>query len=103
MTGPTQARRARTVSTPPRSATGGELMESRVAELEDRLARMEARRPSMEGARTWFEQIVPPEASRHFKTAMKEQLLGVRTLVDHWIGRLDRERRSSDRETIRID
>lgn len=97
MTGPSPTRRGR--RTPP----GVDSVAARLAELEDRLARMEARRPSMEGARTWFEQIVPPEASRHFRTAMREQLLGARTLVDHWISRLERERRSSEREEIRID
>ena len=103
MTGPTPARRPRTIAAPSRTSASAPVLEDRIAELEDRLARMESRRPSMEGARSWFEQVMPPEASRHFKTAMKEQLLGVRTLVDHWIKRLERERQPSDRETIRID
>jgi hypothetical protein len=98
MTGTSQGRRPR--KAPAASASS---LEARMAEMEDRVERMESRRQSMQNARTWFEQIVPPEASRHFKTAMKEQLLGVRTLVDHWISRIERERRASERETISID
>jgi hypothetical protein len=91
MTGPAAPRRSSSV------------LEERIAELEQRLLELEARRPSMEATRTWFRQLMPEEAGRHFRTAMREQLLGVRVLVDHWIGRVDPEKESSARETIRIE
>jgi hypothetical protein len=80
------------------------MLEERLTDLEDRVLRVEARRPTVQSARGWFSQVVPSEASDHFRTAMREQLLGVRSLVDHWIGRMDRAPRSNnDREEIRID
>jgi hypothetical protein len=80
------------------------MLEERLTDLEDRVLRVEARRPTYESARGWFGQIVPREATDHFRTAMREQLLGVRSLVDHWIGRMDRTPRSNnEREEIRID
>ena len=78
-------------------------LDDRIAELEQRLLELEGRRPSMDATRTWFRQIVPEEAGRHFRTAMREELLGVRVLVDHWIKRVDPEKTSAARETIRID
>ena len=88
-------------ATPRRSATSQ--LEDRIAELEQRLLEIESRRPSMESTRTWFREIVPDEAGRHFRTAMHEQLLGVRVLVDHWVKRVDPEKRSVPRETINIE
>ena len=107
MTGPgTKRRSARTTTA---AATSGRRpakpaaadLEARIAWLEDQLTGA-VRRPSVE-YRAWFQQIVPPEASRHFMTAGREQLLGLRALVDHWIGRLDPEAKPATRETIRID
>ena len=108
MTGPTAARRPRGVPAAPgpgsrAAATRAVELEERVAELEQRLMELEGRRPSMEHTRTWFRQVVPPEATRHFKTAGREQLLGLRALVDHWIGRLDPEKQTRPRETIPIE
>ena len=106
MSGTTPARRPRGVPAAPgpgaRSVTRAQL-EERVAELEQRLMELEGRRPTMEYTRSWFRQVIPPEATRHFKTAGREQLLGVRALVDHWIGRLDPETRTQPRETIPIE
>lgn len=98
MTGDRQARRPRSVSM---TSEGG--LEERITDLEDRILRVEARRPTVQTARGWFGQVVPQDATDHFRTAMREQLLGVRALVDHWIGRMDRAPRSNDREEIRID
>jgi hypothetical protein len=110
MTGPSTKRRStRKTST---AAASGRRPAKAVADLEARIADLEERlmgdvgRPSTEYRgeyRAWFAQIVPPEASRHFMTAGREQLLGLRALVDHWIGRLDPEAKPSTRETIRID
>jgi hypothetical protein len=80
----------------------------RLAELEARLAQLE-RRPGMrERGRSMMDRVMPPEASAHFRNAGREQLLGVRSIVDFWIARLDdADARASshrrERETIEID
>lgn len=77
---------------------------ARMEELEARLRDLEARR-RRGGA--WFRRIVPPEASQHFRAAGREQLLGMRALVDHWIRRLDDAEQRADakvgREEIPIE
>ena len=59
---------------------------SRMEELEARLRELEA---GGRRSRQWFRSIVPPEATRHFRAAGREQLLGMRALVDHWIARME--------------
>ena len=88
---------------PPRPKRSAADLEARIAWLEERLLGGEAGRPSAEYMRVWFAQIMPPEATRHFMTAGREQLLGLRALVDHWIGRLDPDKKPAKRETIRIE
>jgi hypothetical protein len=51
---------------------------------------------------------MPPEAATHFRNAGREQLLGVRSIVDYWIRRLDdaesrADTRQRERETIVIE
>jgi len=80
----------------------------RLAELEARLARLERAPTLRERSRSMMDRVMPPEASEHFRNAGREQLLGVRSIVDYWIGRLDEadtqaERRGRERETIKID
>lgn len=80
----------------------------RMAELESRLARLE-RAPSLRArGRTMMDKVMPPEASEHFRNAGREQLLGVRSIVDFWIQRLDdadarASGRGRERETIEIE
>jgi hypothetical protein len=55
-----------------------------------------------------MDRVIPPEASEHFRNAGREQLLGVRSIVDFWIRRLDEADtraagRFRDRETIKIE
>jgi hypothetical protein len=54
-----------------------------------------------------MDKVIPPEAASHFRNAGREQLLGVRSIVDFWIERIDeadyRSSRSRDRETIEIE
>ena len=82
---------------------------ARIAELEQRLARLEGSRGLGERSRGLMASILPPEAGTHFRNAGREQLLGIRSIVDHWIGRLDASEanaaggRSIERETIRIE
>ncbi|MDP9226541.1 MAG: hypothetical protein M3P18_22420, partial [Actinomycetota bacterium] len=57
--------------------------------------------------RHMLNRVMPPEASRHFRNAGREQLLGFRSIVDFWIRRIDdaESRAGGDggRETIEID
>jgi hypothetical protein len=89
-------------------AVAGLSKDERLAELESRLARLE-RAPSLRArGRTMMDKVMPPEATEHFRNAGREQLLGVRSIVDFWIQRLDEADsraagRSRERETIEIE
>ena len=82
--------------------------DERMAELETRLARLE-RTPSLRArGRSVMDKVMPAEAGEHFRNAGREQLLGVRAIVDFWIARIDAAdtraaRGSRDRETIEIE
>lgn len=81
--------------------------EARLEELEARLEQLE-RSPSLrERGRSMMDRVMPPEASRHFRNAGREQLLGMRAIVDFWISRIDaadaRVSRKRERETIEIE
>lgn len=80
-------------------------MTERLRELERRLEEMEQGSRIRERARSRFDRIVPPEAMHHFRSAGREHLMGVRTIVDHWIGRIDEsDARATppERETIEV-
>jgi hypothetical protein len=56
----------------------------RLEELQRRLERLEERAaPRQPGPR-----LIPDETRRHLQAAGREQLLAVRSLLDHWIDRL---------------
>jgi len=102
--GGTAARRGSSPASPgmPESAA-----DARIAELEDRLARLEGTPGLRERSRKMMDRVMPPEAGRHFRNAGREQLLGIRSIVDFWIRRIDdaesRSRADAGRETIEID
>jgi len=82
--------------------------DDRLAELEARLANLEATSGLRERSRDLMGRVAPPEAGRHFRNAGREHLLGVRSIVDFWIRRIElAEDRvaapASDRETIEIE
>jgi|SRR5829696_2490377 len=81
--------------------------DARIAEVEERLARLEGEPSLRERSRTLMDRVMPPEASRHFRNAGREQLLGMRSIVDFWIRRIDdadvRAGGEPGRETIEID
>jgi len=81
--------------------------ELRLSELEERLARLEGEPSIRERGRRMMDRVMPPEASRHFRNAGREQLLGFRSIVDFWIRRIDdaesRARADAGREKIEID
>ena len=93
------ATRARTSS----AATGRDRLE----DLEARLAKLEATRRLRERGRGLVARVVPDEATHHFRNAGRENLLGLRSIVDFWIDRIDdsegRSTRRTRRESIEID
>jgi hypothetical protein len=105
MTEPTRPARRGSTGT---RAKAGPAKDRRLSQLESRLARLE-RAPSLRArGRSMMDRVMPPEASEHFRNAGREQLLGVRSIVDFWIARLDEADsraagRSRERETIEIE
>ena len=79
----------------------------RMAELERRLAQLEGEPSLRDRGRKMMDRVVPSEATRHFRNAGREQLLGIRSIVDHWINRIDdaetRATGPAKRERIEID
>jgi hypothetical protein len=79
----------------------------RLAELEARLARLERAPGLRERGRGIMSRVVPDEAAHHFRNAGREQLLGVRSIVDFWIERIDESedgsKRGTRRESIAIE
>lgn len=80
----------------------------RMAELEGRLARLEGGPGLRARGMDLVGRVMPPDASRHFRNAGREQLLGIRSIVDFWIRRIDAmESRATagdnGRETIKVD
>jgi hypothetical protein len=78
-----------------------------MANFEARLARLEKAPGLRERGRGLMARVVPDEATHHFRNAGREQLLGVRSIVDFWIERIDesesRSSRRTRRESIEID
>jgi hypothetical protein len=78
-----------------------------MADFEARLARLERTPGLRERGRGLMARVVPDEATHHFRNAGREQLLGVRSIVDFWIERIDqsegRSSRRTRRESIKID
>lgn len=65
------------------------IADPRIAELEERLAALEGGPGLKERGRHLMDRVMPPEASRHFFNAGRENLLGMRSIVDFWLRRLD--------------
>jgi hypothetical protein len=108
MTEPRRTSRSRTTTVGRVSDVGGEADAGRLAELESRLARLEGAPGLRERGRGMMARVVPAEAGEHFRNAGREQLLGVRSIVDFWIRRLDEMdsragRATRERETIEIE
>jgi hypothetical protein len=78
---------------------------ARLAELEVRISQLETQPNIRERGRGLMSRIVPADASRHFRNAGREQLLGIRSIVDFWIRRIDEseDRPATRRESIEIE
>ena len=104
---PTRGRAAKTPSAGLPNA-GSDRAGDRLAELEARLARLETSTGLRERGRDLMGRVAPPEAGQHFRNAGREQLLGIRSIVDFWIRRIELAEERSDspsapRERIEID
>jgi hypothetical protein len=95
---PIASRRPR--STPSAGLPGDEpSADDRLAELEARLARVEGGAGYRERGRHLLARVMPAEAGRHFRNAGREELLGIRSIVDFWINRIDAAENRSATET----
>ena len=83
-------------------ATTGEL-EARISDLEAKLRAMEAGKH--EGAiPTLLDALFPTDVRHHLRAARKEQLLAVRSFLDHWIEAAGEEDAGSRRrESISVE
>lgn len=93
---------------PARPRAGGPALEARLAELENRLDRVESSGVNWrERGQGLMDRVLPPEAAQHFRNAAREQLLGMRAIVDFWIARVDdadaRAAPPPQRETINVE
>ena len=81
-----------------------EASDDRVADLEGRIARLEGSPTLRQRGRSLMDKVMPPDASRHYRNAGREHLLGIRSIVDFWIGRIDAmESESGDATRERIE
>jgi len=82
--------------------------DERLADLEARLLRLEGAAGLRERGRDLMGRVAPAEAGQHFRNAGREHLLGLRSVIDFWIRRIElaedrAEGRLSERETIEIE
>jgi hypothetical protein len=63
-------------------------LEARIKELEARLREMDEDRLRIRG-RALLDEIFPPETRKHMRAAWKEELLALRSVLDHWIEKQD--------------
>jgi hypothetical protein len=66
--------------------TDQKVLEARIKELEARLARLE--RPADrigDQIETVIRTVVPDETRGHMRAAWREQLMALRSFLDHWI------------------
>ena len=79
------------------------VLETRIRDLEDKLIRMEKR--DTDRINDAIRTVLPDETRGHMRNAFREQLLTVRSILDHWIDKSGDAPASKDapRERIRVD
>ena len=80
-------------------------LEQRIKELEARLREMDEDRLRIRG-RALLDEVFPPETRKHMRAAWKEELLAVRSVLDHWIEKQDGKGSTSGttrRESISVE
>jgi len=77
--------------------------EDRISRLERRLEELEKRESATEKAmqrsRAAMGNVVPLQTRQHMRAAGREQLLIIRSLLDHWVKRLDAMTEAENAET----
>jgi len=63
-------------------------LRARIAQLEEKIKELERREE--QGIEKMFRTLVPEDVRVHMRAAQKEQLLAVRSMLDHWIERAER-------------
>jgi hypothetical protein len=65
-------------------------MERRMQDLDRRESALEkTMEKAMERSRAAVGVIVPPESRQHLRAAWRENILAMRSMLDHWADRLD--------------
>jgi hypothetical protein len=78
-------------------------LEARIKELEERLREMEEERLRYRG-RALLDEIFPAATREHMRAAWKEELLAVRSVLDHWISRQENGSKGTKRrESISVE
>lgn len=80
------------------------VLETRIRDLEDKLIRMEKR--DSDRLNDAIRTVLPDEARGHMRNAVREQLLTVRSILDHLIdktGDAPATSTAAPRERIRVD
>jgi len=73
-----------------------ERIERRVDDLDQRASSMErAMETVMERSRAAMGVMVPAETRQHLRAAWRENLLAMRSMLDHWAERLEEDSKSS--------
>ncbi len=76
---------------------------ARVAELDERIRKME--KGDEFGIESLLRKLLPEDVCTHLRAAQKEQLLAVRSMLDHWIARTESAGREAPRrrESITVE
>ena len=78
-------------------------LEARVRELEDKIKLLESEGDRF-GIRSLFDELFPTDARKHMRAARKEQLMAIRSVLDHWIDKTDESATNTKRrESIAVD
>ena len=78
-------------------------LEARIKELEGRLREMDEERLRIRG-RAMLDELFPPESRKHMRAAWKEELLALRSVLDHWIEKQDKPSTGTKRrESISVE
>ena len=78
-------------------------LEARIKELEARLREMDEERLRIRG-RALLDEIFPRETRKHMRAAWKEELLALRSVLDHWIEKQeDGKTGTKRRESISVE
>jgi len=83
--------------------TGTGDLGARVEELESRLRELEHRERKTNPVKLLMRELLPAEARDHMRAARREQLLAVRSVIDHWIERAEHEETGDKHERITLD